>query len=224
MSLFNSNYLNDEEIWKRINDITAKRRHIQNQLAKPEVSTDLDKMPQLSKRFHKLNRVYPLIVKLKDYLADLKEVKELLDTNNKASKKKNELQTLYQDYKRLCSKIADNLYQLLIDEGYLNEEIEDKIDIQILKYIEYMGPEYAAMLSTKMKLDIEKTRRRLDILLDKKLLERVQGTMLDNYHRKKDWTKHMNHTYYKLSRKGKLYLRNLYSDSEEVERLLANYN
>lgn len=52
-------------------------------------------------------------------------------------------------------------------------------------------------------------RKRLEALLEKELLEKVQGTMLEGYHREKDWIKHMNHTYYRLSRKGKLFLRQL---------------
>lgn len=224
MSLFNGKYLTDEEIWNRINNIVDRRNRIRNKLAQPNISTDLDKMPQLSKKLHQLNQIYPLIKELKDYTSDLEEIKELMPTNNEENETDTELKELYNEYKELCSKTADKLYKLLIEKGYLKEEIEDDMDLKILEYIEYMGAEYSAMLSTKMGLDIEETRSRLNILLEKDLLERVQGTMLDNYHRQKDWTKHMNHTYYQLSRRGELYLRNLRSDSKDVQRLLNKFN
>ncbi len=47
----------------------------------------------------------------------------------------------------------------------------------------------------------------------KGFLERVEGNMLDKYHRAKSWTKHMNHTYYRITREGRHYLRLLRSEA-----------
>lgn len=88
-------------------------------------------------------------------------------------------------------------------------EFEDETDLKILKFIDYAGPEYAWRLSINIGISWEESRRRLAILLEKGLLERVAGNMLGNYHREKNWTKHMNHTYYRISREGRLYLRRL---------------
>jgi len=51
------------------------------------------------------------------------------------------------------------------------------------------------------------------VLLAKGFLERVEGNMPDKYHRAKSWTKHMNHTYYRIAREGRHYLRLLRSEA-----------
>jgi predicted transcriptional regulator len=117
--------------------------------------------------------------------------------------------SLHGEYLELCGDLADQVYRWLLDKGHLKEEFEDETDLEILRFIEYAGPEYAWRLSINVNISWEEARERLDNLLNKGLLEKVQGTMLENYHRARDWTKHMNHTYYRLSREGKHYLRRL---------------
>ncbi|MGM0471633.1 MAG: DUF2250 domain-containing protein [Bacillota bacterium] len=219
MHLFNSKYLSDKEILDRANQLLNQRNQIQAKLSQPNISTDPEQMPQLAQELNYLNQICPAITELQEYLADLEEIKKL-----KQDQTDNEVEALYNEYQTLVQESAQHLYQLLIEEGYLEEEVEDKIDLEILEYIERMGAEYAAMLSSKIQLELEETRRRLELLTAKDFLEKVEGTMLDNYHRQKDWTKHMNHTYYQLARKGELYLRSLRSDSQEIDRILAKYD
>ncbi|AQS60565.1 hypothetical protein B0537_09095 [Desulforamulus ferrireducens] len=97
-------------------------------------------------------------------------------------------------------------------------EIEDDKDIEILQFIDYAGPEYAWRLGINVGLDVEESRKRLEKLLAKGLLERVPGNMLEGYHRQKDWVKHMNHTYYRITREGRHYLRKLRTGLEDLSQ------
>nr|WP_274380927.1 DUF2250 domain-containing protein [Desulforadius tongensis] len=105
-----------------------------------------------------------------------------------------------------------------MENGYLDEEFEDETDLEILKFIDYAGPEYAWRLGINIGIDVEESRQRLEKLLQKGLLEKVQGTMLEGYHREKDWVKHMNHTYYRISRQGRHYLRKLRRQAEREQQ------
>ena len=220
MELFSGRYLTEEEIWQRIENIIAERKRIEVELAKPEVSTDFDKMPALAKKLDKLKPISELALELKEKLNDLEEAEELMAEQ----KPDEEVEELYQIYKEDCQQKAEQLYQLLIDEGYLEEETEEETDLEILKFIEYVGPEYAWRLGINLDLETAEARERLQKLVTKGLLERVQGTMLKRYHREEDWGKHMNHTYYNLSRKGKLYLRNLKRNSNQLDEMLAKFD
>ncbi len=113
-----------------------------------------------------------------------------------------DLRRLYAEYSSSSGNLAGEVYRLLLENGRIDREKEDEKDLRILRFIEYAGPEYAWRLGINTGLDVGEARERLERLLEKGLLEKVQGTMLEGYHREKDWVKHMNHTYYRLSREG----------------------
>lgn len=205
MSIFKGKYLSDAEIWQLIVKIFEERNQIHELMASPEVSTDPDRLPKLARQLHELDQICLLADQLSSDQKELVQLEEILaDTDGDE-----ELGELYQEYLALCQGRANQIYQLLLARGDLDVELEDQTDLEILEFIGYAGPEYAWRLGINIGIDVSEARERLEALLAKGLLERVQGTMLENYHRAKDWTKHMNHTYYRLSREGKLYLRNL---------------
>lgn len=206
VSIFKARYLSDAEIWQLIDKVFEERNQIHELLAKPEVSTDPARLPELARQLHELDHICLLADQLSSDQNDLVQLEEMLAHS---AGDEDELQELYQEYLSLCQGKAGQIYQLLLARGDLNFELEDQTDLEILKFIEYAGPEYAWRLGINIGIDVSEARERLDALLTKGLLERVQGTMLENYHRARDWTKHMNHTYYRLSREGKHYLRNL---------------
>ncbi|MTI80963.1 MAG: DUF2250 domain-containing protein [Firmicutes bacterium] len=217
MNIFNGNYLSDQEIIKRAENIVTEYEDTRNLLADPEVSTDPDRMPELAKRMHQLTPYCQLVDKFKSYLDDFNELKKMLGDEVDLEDEENEDVVLYHEYTDLCNNTAQELYNMLLENGYLEEEKEDTKDLEILKFIDYAGPEYAWRLGINVGLDVEESRERLDKLLEKGLLEKVQGTMLAGYHREKDWVKHMNHTYFKMSRQGKHYLRRLRREEDSEE-------
>ncbi|WP_082788992.1 DUF2250 domain-containing protein [Desulfolucanica intricata] len=208
MSLFNGKYLSDEDIWEIINGIIQERDEIKEKLARPEISTNPDIMPELAIRMHRLDALIEHFNELQGYCTDLKELEELINEETDELHKE-ELLQLYEEYKERCSSSGTYVYQLLLKKGYLNIEQEDEKDLEILQFLNYAGAEYPWRLSINIGIDVVEARERLEVLLEKGLIEKVQGTMLEGYHRQKDWVKHMNHTYYRISRKGKHYLRGL---------------
>lgn len=214
MSIFNAKYLSDEEIWSRIASFYQERDEIIELLGKPEISTDPSRMPELAKKLYELNLKCGLFDELKSIAKDLQDLEELIQRDE--LEEDDEMVLLYSEYQEMCSDKASQVYNLLLELGMLDEEIEDAKDLEILKFIDYAGPEYAWRLGINVGLDVEESRRRLENLLGKGLLEKVPGNMLDGYHRQKDWTKHMNHTYYRMTREGRLYLRKLRLGSEDL--------
>jgi len=212
--VFNAKYLSNEEIWSRIKGIVKERDRVQECLAEPEVSTDPDRMAELAKKLHGLNKFCLPVENLENILADIGEMEELITAEGLDE---DEGGLLLEEFFKQREVAALQIYQMLLERGCLAEEIEDEIDLKILRFIDYAGPEYAWRLGINIGLDVEESRRRLEGLLQKGLLERVEGNMLGNYHREKSWTKHMNHTYYKMSREGRLYVRKLRVDSQEAE-------
>jgi len=158
-------------------------------------------------RLSELNRLCFPVDKLKALLSDLYELEELLQQD--ITGEDADLQKLHEEYTDVCYGAAGGVYRLLLEDGYIDEEKEDETDLEILNFISYAGPEYAWRLGINIGIDVNEARERLERLIGKGLLEKVQGTMLEGYHREKDWVKHMNHTYYRLSREGELFLRNL---------------
>ena len=210
-SVFSTKYLSDDEIWKRINKLLERKEEVYVLLSNPEISTDPDKMPKLSKELNLLNKLNDLVNSLKKALDNFEEAKNIIKENKEVDE---EIHGIYQDYKQELGKKSNKVLSWLFDHGILKEEGEDKKDIEILKFIEYAGPEYAWRLGINLDLGTSEARNRLEVLKEKGLLERVKGTMLNNYHREKDWTKHMNHTYYKLSHEGELLLREIRKEKQ----------
>lgn len=207
MPVFHAKYLSDEEIWRKIDKIVEERDEVQQLLAEPEVSTDPQRIPELARKLHDLNQKCLLFDELKSLVKDLDELAEMI--GGEELDEEHELAPLHKEYTDLCRDKAGQVYRTLMDMGLLSEEIEDETDLAILKFIDYAGPEYAWRLGINIGLDVKESRRRLEALLEKGLLEKVPGNMLEGYHRQKDWTKHMNHTYYRITREGRHYLRKL---------------
>lgn len=219
MSVFNAKYLSDEDIWKLLGQVEEEYENLAVLLAQPEVSTDPEKLPGLAKRLHELNNICLLASELKKIVRDVADLKIMLGlgkdqtgqtwSGKNLSPEEQELWLLYDEYNSMLNDKAGQLYRWLVDNGYMEVEQEDETDLAILKFIDYAGAEYAWRLGINIGLDVAESRRRLEKLLEKGLLERVEGKMLENYHREKSWTKHMNHTYYRISREGRLYVRRL---------------
>lgn len=210
MSVFDAKYYSDAEVWLFINGIIDKYHELQKHMAQPEISTDPNIMPELAKQLNELGIFLTWVNELKDILQDVDELKELL-----AEEEQSDLEQLYTISLNQQHERARQIYLWLLDNGYLGDEIEDKLDLKILQFIDYAGPEYAWRLGINIGIDVQEARNRLQKLLEKGLLERVEGNMLGNYHREKSWTKHMNHTYYRISRQGKLYVRKLRREDDD---------
>lgn len=201
---FDADYLDEDEIWVRIDELIEQKNEISQRLSRPQVSTDPDKVAKSSRKLDGLKEISELAEKLRSGQEDLSAAEAILSEG-----KDEEAQDLVQEYRDKCDKLSNELFELLMDNGHLEEEAEDEIDVRILKYIQLVGPEYAIQLAKNLNLEVEQARDRLETLNEKDLLTRVQGTMLESYHRQEGWDKHMNHTYYRLSRQGELYLRDL---------------
>lgn len=209
-SVFDTKYLTDQDIWSLIAELLKRHKRVEKLLAKPEISTDPERLPQLSREYAYLEKLASLAGELKSYLQDLQELAELTTNNSQTNQPtKEDLAPLQEEYMELVQSTASRLYELLLEHGIIDEEKEDEVDLEILRFIQYVGPEYAWRLSINLGISEAEARQRLEVLEAKGLLERVEGTLLDNYHRERDWSKHMNHTYYRLSREGSLYLRKL---------------
>ena len=215
MSIFNAKYISDEKIWLKLDAVVDERDSIHLLKSRYEISTDPVRTKELAIKLHELEPICQVIDSLKSYVSDLTELNEILSGLDDVSADV-DFQILFEETTVSCNDLAQKLYNWLMEKGLLDEEIEDENDMKILKFLEYAGAEYAWRLGINIGIDVVEARERLEKLLNKGLLEKVQGTMLENYHRAKDWTKHMNHTYYRLSREGKLYLRQLRKDTDYI--------
>ncbi len=209
MSLFGARYYTDSEIWDQVECLEKERERIQVDLARPDISTDPELMPELARKLHELEQFCLVAEDLRGLLKEIRTLEAMMGEEEHNSDDLAELERLHGEYTLKCSEKAARVMQMLVDRGYLDKEIEDEMDLKILRFIDYAGPEYAWRLGINVGLDVVEARRRLEVLLEKGLLERVEGNMLENYHREKGWTKHMNHTYYRITREGRHYLRRL---------------
>lgn len=139
MPIFNSRYLDDNEIWSRLGVIAERRDRMRDALARPEVSTDPEKLPALARELSELDQICLRAEEFKRHLHDQAEL-ESLQTAGDAPEDE-ELQGLCQENAALCVRAADGLYRLLLEKGHLDEEKEDETDLKILKFIDYAGPE-----------------------------------------------------------------------------------
>ena len=81
----------------------------------------------------------------------------------------------------------------------------DETDWLILRDLYALAPDCAKFLSRRLRLNLEEAMQRLKALENLGFLERVQGRFLKKKGLRRP--KHMNHTYYDLSREARLYLR-----------------
>lgn len=209
MSVFGARYYTDEEIWDQVRLLEKERDRVQADLARPDISINPEVMPELARQLHELNQLSLAAEALRDCLKELRVLEEMLEEEEHGEDDFVELERLHEEYLERSADKADRVVKMLLEWGCLEKEMEDETDLEILKFIDYAGPEYAWRLGINVGLDVAESRRRLELLLEKGFLERVEGNMLENYHRAKSWTKHMNHTYYRITRQGRHYLRRL---------------
>ncbi len=188
-------------------EIARSRHRLLNELASFSAGADAAMMTEKARQFSELEEIYLVHKKVQGLLHDLEELEGMAagggDRDGEA------IRLLCAEYKDKYAAAAGRLKSLLRDKGYLRGDVLDDTDLDILEFIAYAGPEYAWRLGINIGIGTEEARRRLALLLEKGLLEKVQGTMLEGYHREKSWVKHMNHTYYRLSRQGGLFLRQM---------------
>jgi len=88
-----------------------------------------------------------------------------------------------------------------------NGELSD-IELKILSYIHHSGPAFAKKLAARLDTDIQTVHEHIMTLQRMGYLERVTRTMVEyRINRRNNVTKHRNHTYYDLTRKGRLCMR-----------------
>jgi predicted transcriptional regulator len=94
------------------------------------------------------------------------------------------------------------------DEIQKTEELNN-LDIKILYYIHNAGPAYIKKLGQRMHEDFETIRQHTKKLQRLGFIERVSGRIVDyQINRRNKATKHRNHTYYDVTRKGRQFIRN----------------
>ncbi len=83
----------------------------------------------------------------------------------------------------------------------------DDTDWRILKDMYALAPDCAKFLARRLRLDLGDAMLRLRRLENLGFLERIEGRFLKKKGLRRP--KHMNHTYYELTRPARLYLRKL---------------
>ncbi len=93
-----------------------------------------------------------------------------------------------------------------------------ELELNILKYHKIMGPDYSKLISHRFHITLQEAFDIHKRLLNIGLLEKVTAPII-NYHSKDKRLKsmkHRNHTYYDLSRTGKLLLREYERDHGDI--------
>lgn len=94
-----------------------------------------------------------------------------------------------------------------------------EIELKILKYHKLMGADYSKLISHRFGITLSEAMGIHKRLFDLDFLEKVSGSIID-YHtniKRLKTIKHRNHTYYVLSRKGELFLREYERKFGDVE-------
>ena len=110
--------------------------------------------------------------------------------------------------KRLLSLSWDEILET--DESEPDQDFSqlDEVDFRILQHHQVMGVDYSWVVAKTLNLKPQLVFERHRKLRDLKLLERVQKVMIQ--YRKNivnhKWIKHRNHTYYRITPKGEIYL------------------
>jgi len=83
-----------------------------------------------------------------------------------------------------------------------------EIELKVMYYVLHSGPAFIKKLSVRLNEDIEILRNSIKNLQSIGYLERVTKTLVDyRIDRRNKVTKHRNHTYYDLTREGRLFMR-----------------
>jgi predicted transcriptional regulator len=94
-----------------------------------------------------------------------------------------------------------------------------EIELKVLKYHKLMGADYSKLISHRFGIKLCEATEIHKKLFDLSLLEKVSGSIID-YHtniKRLKTIKHRNHTYYVLSRKGELCLREYEREFGEIQ-------
>lgn len=95
--------------------------------------------------------------------------------------------------------------------SYTGDAELNDLELKILYYIHHSGPSFIKKLAARLNDDIQTIRKSVMNLQRTRYLERVTRTMVEyRIDRRNKVTKHRNHTYYDLTRKGKLFMRNFH--------------
>lgn len=82
------------------------------------------------------------------------------------------------------------------------------LELRILTYIHRAGPVFLTKLAKRLDSEVEPVRQGLNSLLEQGYLERVTGALVEyRLDKRSKVSKHRNHRYYALSRKGRQALR-----------------
>jgi predicted transcriptional regulator len=89
------------------------------------------------------------------------------------------------------------------------------LELKILYYIHHSGPAFIKKLAARLNENTQVIRKGVDTLQRIGYLERVTRAMVEyRINKGNKVTKHRNHTYYDLTRKGKLFMRNFHGKVE----------
>jgi predicted transcriptional regulator len=81
-------------------------------------------------------------------------------------------------------------------------------ELKVMYYIFHSGPAFIKKLAARLNEDTQIIRNSVDNLQHLGYLERVTKTIVDyRLDKRNKVTKHRNHTYYDLTRKGRLFMR-----------------
>ena len=90
----------------------------------------------------------------------------------------------------------------------MNKEDLSDIELKILYYIHHSGPIFVRKLASRLNETPQTICSIVEHLQGTGYLERVSGTLVDyRINKRNRVTKHRNHTYYDLTRKGRLFMR-----------------
>ncbi len=91
------------------------------------------------------------------------------------------------------------------------------IELRIMYYIYHSGPIFIKKLANRLDKDIGTVDKSVKMLKQKGYLERVTRTLVEyRINRRSKVIKHRNHTYFDLTRKGRLFMRHFH-DKVEVD-------
>jgi len=90
----------------------------------------------------------------------------------------------------------------------MNNSKLTEVELKIIYYIFHSGPAFNKKLTTRLNKDMQTVRNSVKNLKRLGYLERVTKTLVDyRLGKRHKVTKHRNHTYYDLTRKGRLFIR-----------------
>jgi predicted transcriptional regulator len=91
-----------------------------------------------------------------------------------------------------------------------------EVKLKVLYYIHHSGPAFTKKLTARLNENLQTIRSSVEHLQNTGYLERVSNKLVEyRINKRNKVTKHRNHTYYDLSRKGRLFMRH-FQETVEV--------